>query len=594
MRPRLRQLLACATFGLALSAQTPAALAFETRVDAPEDLIQRIESASLVFTAKAEGITEPQDILAMANADYRRILSVLYDLGHFGPTIDIRLNGQEVASFPPFQPLKQVTSVEYRVDPGPKFAFGTTRIAPLAPATELPEGFATGETANTAAIRGAAQAGVDAWRAAGHAKARVTRQDIRANHRNATLSADLRLSPGQKLSFGNLTLSGESAVSERRLRKIISLPTGETFDPDELDRISKRLRRTGIFRSVAITESETVSPQDEIDIDVALQDNKPRRIGFGAEFESRDGISVSAYWLHRNLLGGGERLRVEGEVSGIGAQTGGTDYLFDSELIRPATLGADTDLSFRLTAERINDPLFILESVSTRIGFNRLVSDKLTVYAGLQLETNDVTDDFGNRSFQFLGLPLVVTYDGRDDELDTTSGLYSRVILMPYLGYSGTESGTYLLSDTRAYRSLGDRVVAAGRFQLGAVFGPDLANTPPDLLFLSGGGGTVRGQPFQSNFITTGGNDSGGLSFLGFSGEMRVRTTRNISAVAFYDAGFIGESTNFTSGGEWHSGAGVGIRYHTGIGPIRVDIAGPVSGSNSGGVQLYIGIGQAF
>jgi translocation and assembly module TamA len=50
----------------------------------------------------------------------------------------------------------------------------------------------------------------------------------------------------------------------------------------------------------------------------------------------------------------------------------------------------------------------------------------------------------------------------------------------------------------------------------------------------------------------------------------------------------------FAGGLEWHSGAGIGLRYDTAIGPIRLDVAVPVSGRTGDGVQLYVGIGQAF
>ncbi len=583
-----------AFLGATLSVLASVVCAFETKITAPDDYLGRIEGASLVFTAKAEGKEDPRDILAMANADYRRILSVFYDLGHFSPVIQIRVNGQEAAIFPPFAPLTQIDTVNYIVDPGPKFVFGKARVAPLPSNTDLPDAFAKGASANTAAIREAAQAGIEAWRAIGHAKAQIAKQDIRADHRNQRLVADITLDPGIKLSFGNLVLTGDTALREDRLRKIVDLPTGETFDPKALDQITKRLRRTGVFRSVSVTETDTING-DARDIEISVQDNKPRRIGFGAEFESRDGVSLSTYWLHRNLFGGGERLRLEGEISGIGAQTGGTDYRINAELVRPATWGADTDLMIGLTTEQVDDPLFFIETIAARVGFTRLHSERLSSSFGVLLEYNNVSDDFGDRSFQFIGLPLGVTFDGRDDKLDPTVGLYTDVALMPFLGLDDTTSGAHLLADARAYRSFGEKITLAGRVQIGALFGPTLSEAPSDLLFLSGGGGTVRGQPFQSNFITSAGDiESGGRSFLGLSGEVRFRATPTISAVAFYDAGFVGENTDFTNGGEWHAGAGIGARYHTSIGPIRADIGFPVSGENSEGLQLYIGIGQAF
>ncbi|MDW3116453.1 MAG: BamA/TamA family outer membrane protein [Roseovarius pacificus] len=81
---------------------------------------------------------------------------------------------------------------------------------------------------------------------------------------------------------------------------------------------------------------------------------------------------------------------------------------------------------------------------------------------------------------------------------------------------------------------------------------------------------------------------------MAFSGEIRAPLRGNFSAVAFYDIGFVGRDSWSTDNGDWHSGVGLGLRYATGIGPIRVDLATPVDGGKSGNVELYIGIGQAF
>ncbi len=74
--------------------------------------------------------------------------------------------------------------------------------------------------------------------------------------------------------------------------------------------------------------------------------------------------------------------------------------------------------------------------------------------------------------------------------------------------------------------------------------------------------------------------------------EIRREITERIGVVGFLDAGFVG-ADSFGSG-EVHSGAGLGLRYSTGFGPIRVDVGAPVTGDTGDGPQLYIGIGQAF
>ena len=90
------------------------------------------------------------------------------------------------------------------------------------------------------------------------------------------------------------------------------------------------------------------------------------------------------------------------------------------------------------------------------------------------------------------------------------------------------------------------------------------------------------------------GDETGGRSFLGLSGELRQDIGESWGVVAFADAGYISAEATPGSGGEWQSGAGLGVRYQTGIGPIRLDVATPTGGDTGSGVQIYIGIGQAF
>ena len=136
----------------------------------------------------------------------------------------------------------------------------------------------------------------------------------------------------------------------------------------------------------------------------------------------------------------------------------------------------------------------------------------------------------------------------------------------------------------------------AARAQAGSVAGAAISDIPPGMLFFSGGAGTVRGQSYQSLAVDLGGGQRvGGRSFLGFSGEVRADVGGKFQAVAFADTGFIGEDAWGIENGDWHSGAGLGARYATGVGPIRVDVAHPPLGSDAGqDFEIYIGIGQAF
>ena len=578
---------------------TGQALAFDVNLNtqgATDSLTGAISNASLVLAAKRDGITDPQDVLSSAQADYGRIVSALYENGYFGPVVSILVDGREAADIPPLSRLTSITRVDLVVTPGPGFRLGTAQVAPLAPGTTLPRGFRSGEPAGTTIISDTAKASVEAWRAIGNAKATVSDQDISADHKTEELDVRLTMAPGPRVSFGKLNIVGSSKVREFRIRDMTGSPEGDVFDPVVLERMAARLRRSGVFSSVSLRESDNLGPNASMDIDVTLVDAKPRRYGIGALIMSTEGLTVSGYWLHRNLFNGAERLRIDGEVSGLGGETGGYDYHLGFSLTRPSTFTKETDLYILGEIEQLDEPLYLSRQANIAVGFTKYFSKELQAELGVGYRFSDVEDGFGSRTFSHLTLPVAGTWDKRDDLLNPTKGFYLRAEGLPFVGLGGSATGGRAYADARIYRGFGaeNGVVLAGRLQFGTILGSSLAQTPPDLLFLSGGSGTVRGLPYQSQSVTIGGVETGGRSFIGLAGEARVKVTDKISAVAFYDAGYVGENSFVDATGGWQSGAGLGIRYNTGIGPIRLDVATPVQGSSASDIQFYIGIGQAF
>lgn len=563
---------------------------------ADSSLRKMLVNASQVFAARKDGLTDPQDILAAAQSDYARLVANLYEKGYFGPIIRILVDGREAADISPLAQFNRVELVQITVEPGKVFAFGDAAVSPL-PDGFVPEAvMSPAARASTSAVRAATTEAINAWRDAGYAKARIAAQQIVANHQDATLDVAVQIDPGPLTRFGAAQVSTPSKVRTKRINAIAAIPTGARFRPVVLERSAERLRETGAFRSVSLKEAELLGPGDVLDIDIQVSDAKPRRIGAGAELQSLEGLTVSGFWMHRNLAGGAERFRVEAEISGLFAPNDGLDYLLRTSLTRPSTFAPENDLNLLLELEQLDEPHFYSQRAQADIWINRYLSERLSADAGLTLRFSDVQDAVGSRSFYHAGVPLAATWDRRDNMLNPKNGFYLDAELDGLVGLSGSKSLVRGYLDARAYRGFGpdERVVLAGRLQFGAIAGAQVADTPPDLLFLSGGSGTVRGHDYQSLSIPLGAGRSGGRSFLGVAGELRVDVTSAISAVAFYDAGYIGASSLPDGTGTWHSGAGLGLRYQTGIGPIRLDLAVPVTGASANNLQFYVGIGQAF
>lgn len=559
-----------------------------------EDLKENLRAASLLVQSVEDPEVEARGLVSAALADYRRLVETLYAFGYYSGAVSVKLNGQEAASLSLLSLPSQINDISIAVDPGPPFRFGKADVSPQAPGTRLPEGFASGQPALATVIGAASRAAVVGWREAGYAKATQGDQRIVANHRGATLDAEVTIVPGPSVRFGDLIIKGESAVRMEALARIADLPTGEVFSPKEMSDLGTRLRRTGTFSSVSLREGD-VKPDGTMDIEMTVVDRKPRRIGAGAELSSNEGLDLTAFWMHRNLFGAAERLRIEGSVEQIGAQDNGIDYKLGARLDFPAIFRSDTNYFIGARYENLDDPQFQSELFEVGGGLRWYVRDGLEAEIGIALHRSTATDAFGTRDFRFVAVPAIVEWDERDEPLNASRGHFIRFEGTPFIGVSDTASGARLFADARGYHRLGEsRLVFAGRLQVGSILKAEIDETYPDYLFFSGGGGTVRGQPYQTLGVEISpGELVGGRSFLGTMLEMRADFTDALGGVLFADAGFVGEDS-FGGEGDWHAGAGVGVRYNTGIGPLRFDIAAPVEGDTGDGVQFYIGIGQAF
>lgn len=570
-------------------------------------VLDDLRAASLLANAERDGISDPQELMAAARSDYGRILGALYAQAHYGATINILVDGREAASIPAVEAPARIRNITVRIQPGPVFDFRQARIAPLAQGTELPAGFLPNRRAHSTLIAEAVDAAKLGWRDIGHAKVALTDQRIIADHSASRLDVDVTLDPGPRVSFGKLIVEGNTDVRTQRIITIAGIPEGEVYSPEEMRDAARRLRRTGAFSSVALAEGETLGPGNSMDVTATVIEQLPRRIGFGAEYNTSEGLALSAYWMHRNLLGGAENLRFDAEVTGIGSDVSnlsdvgdGLNYRVGATYTRPATISPDTDLAVSLLAEKKDEDDYTTENLIANVGLIHYFSNELTGRVGIEYGTYRVTDYGGpERNFEILSLPAGLTWDRRDDPLNAKRGFYLDGMVQPFYGASSTGGGARTTLDARAYWTPGEggRITLAGRTQIGALLGPSVTDAPPDFLFYSGGGGTVRGQPYQSLGVRNPDYPdfrTGGRSFLGLSGEVRSLFTETISGVAFYDAGYVGADGFFETDGAWQSGAGIGLRYNTGIGPIRFDIAAPVQGDTGDGIQIYIGIGQAF
>jgi translocation and assembly module TamA len=499
------------------------------------------------------------------------------------------------------------------VTAGPRFRFGTTEIVNAPPAevsardeveTPASAGFATGETARSGIINQASALSIERWRQLARAKAREADRDVIADHDTDRLDVTLTLDPGRRAYYGPTTVSGTQRVDPDFVAYMADLPQGEPFDPDDLEAAQDRLNNLAVFRALRFVEAEEIGPDGSLPITVVVQDRRPRSIGFGATLSTIDGAGVAAYWQHRNLFGRAERLRFDASIDGLGGSLNPEDYDYSVGVTftKPGVWTPDTDFVAGILAQDVDFDTYRQRSISASAGISQTFGERLTGSLVAQVSRARYEDDFGVRNFTTFGLIGRAEYDRRNDPLNATRGYYLAATAQPYYEF---EFGNPALRGTlegRVYRSFGedDRITLAGRALIGSFLGPDAAESPPDMLFFAGGGGSVRGYAFNSIGVETfemPGEDFvvGGSGLLEGSAELRYRINESWGAVGFLDTGYVTLEPTLSGDSDLRSGAGLGVRYFTGIGVLRADLATPLNPRpDDGPVALYIGIGQAF
>jgi len=591
-----------------------------------------IRDASSLYSLRKDAPGDGEALARRAESDFGPIIDALWGAGYYNANVTISIDGatlpiasSDIAAFARAAEAyrnRAPAPVIIKVDPGPLFKLRSVRVINALGVefseAELPQrtvGLKPGDPAAASEIRAAETRIVDYFRKEGRPLAKIQSIAPVVDHAQNVMDVTVTAAPGPIAPFGEATINGPQTFDPAIVRSFLYIYPGDPYSPAAVADARNSIREIPAVGGVRITEGTALDPYGRLPYRIDVEDRLPYAIGASVKYSTTNGPEGQVYWEDRNVFGGAERLRLQASVFYappwfIASQSlrnfspddiGGR---ISASFLKPALWGTTNDLLIDALAEKISTSGagfvgYQAEDTDVTASLRHRFNQNFWVQAGLEAQKGDATDALGTVNYTLVGVPVSANFDTTDSKLDPTRGVRVNVSAVGFGTFLGSSLDlVQAKAGASAYYSIDadSRYVLAGRVAAGAMGGPQLDEIPANWRFYAGGGGSVRGYAYNELGPTVfWGAVVGGKSLFDASAELRVKVTDTIGVVPFFDIGnaFASNFPNFDQ--HLFTAAGLGLRYYTSVGPIRLDVAFPLERhAGTGPVAVYVSIGQSF
>lgn len=420
-----------------------------------------------------------------------------------------------------------------------------------------------------------------------HVSQDVVRDD---NSRSATVT--YRITERDQASIASIDVTGREKTRQYVIERELTFAAGELFDFKKIGESQVNLYRTGLFNSILIEPAPEDTGRADKRVIVRVAERSRGHIDLSVGYAAIDGVEVGAGILNRNVQGRARTLGLRGKY---GARV---------REIR-ASAGDPWFLGRRVSAEAAarysweDEKSFVAETTGGSFILSKDLNLRLTLEAGYKLDRTVVlegVDDSSEGEKSYTGSVLgAVTYDARNDILNATRGMFFRTdVELASSKLGGTNDFIRYNIDWRGYKKVARGWVAALELRTGWVKpegGED--EVPINERYFIGGEGSVRG--FERNSlgpVGENGKPAGGRALALVRGEVRLAVYKKLGAAVFVDAGQVFTNFDAMRFPDLAVAGGVGLRFNTRVGVLRLDVATPLS--EKGDFLWYFSVGQAF
>jgi translocation and assembly module TamA len=565
-----------------------------------------LRASSQLVSLQGAGPVQTFALITRAQADVPRLQTSMDSFGYYQNSVAITVDGlaagdPELPARLDAAPANVPVAVKIVATPGPLYHLGRITLKGEIPDRDRSAlGLKSGDPAIAGAVLDARTHLLTALEEDGYALATVEEPDATADDRDKTIDVTYKVNSGPRVEIGEIRFNGLKDVNESFARSALTIHPGDRYQPSKIEAARQALAGLGVFSGVSVRAADHLSPDGRIPLIFDVEERAHHAVTLSGSYSTDLGIMLGATWSHRNLFGNAEQLNLTAAGTGLGSASTGLGYTLSAQYIQPRFL--ETNQVLELDVSGIKQQLDAYDQTAETIaGFMRRKFSALwSGSVGLSLTHDQIVQEGTNALYELLSAPITVSYDstGITDGLrDPVRGLRAALTTTPTHAFGGSDA-TFLLTQLTAssyFDLLGDgRSVVALRGLAATILGASNLDLPPDQRLYAGGSNTVRGYAYQSlgpQFPDR--KPIGAKSVDAGTVEFRQRIGEDWGTAVFVDGGQAGTGAPFT--GKLFAGAGIGARYYTAIGAVRVDVATPLVHLPGGdSFELYIGLGQAF
>ncbi len=419
---------------------------------------------------------------------------------------------------------------------------------------------------------------------------------VTVNHLKNNIEIVFLIDAGPTATIEKVEFTGLVDTKDSYARKLVHLTDGQCFKRSYITEARGYLQKSNLFSSTTPKIAKTLNPDGSVPVIFNLIERKSRSLKSGINYGTDTGFGIGFGWEHRNFFGSGEEVK----INLLGNKK---EQLLELNYEKPFFKRDDQVMRIENIYEKKTSKAFDSKEAAAAIFIDRQLSPTWKAGGGLKFsyaEINHISNKKQPQNYYLFSTPIFIGHDTRNNILNATKGYNITLETAPLIDVKTKNkpflktkitASTYLTSKNKIKTTLALKASA------GAISGINSEKIPSTEKFFIGGSNSVRGYAYQfAGNMDSDKKPLGGKSFIETSIELRLNVTDEIGIVSFIDSGYAYDSFKINKNQDLLHGAGFGLRYITGFGPLRADIGIPLKRRKfiDKSFHLYFGIGQSF